>query len=340
MQPSNDADAISFSALVAKDGADTRAAAEVSLDDLKDGGGFGVFASYTGIYRYGDTSVTSDFMHNQQVRWAGTAWNYSPVKYWPGDEGEYGENTQYISFFAYAPYSDAVGGDPATNPVGYCISGFSESRDKGDPWLTYRLIPQEHIGSQVDLLYAKRLDMTRPAVEVPVAFTFGHALACVGDEVTIGVGNDLKTELRAFVTGGTSLVELVLTDVDITYTLAEKGRLVLWYPDNGKANWKPVLSENLVTERTPAITASLPKTIYSYDGNAESSPWTDSGHGVFYIPINPSVIAQKATVSVSYQVVLDGSVFSTHEASTDISLDSYAEAGGKVALKISLTKLN
>ena len=342
-QPSNDADAISFSALVAKDEADTRADAEVSLAELKDGGstGFGVFASYTGIYRYGDTSVTSDFMHNQQVQWAGTAWNYSPVKYWPGDEGEYGENTQYISFFAYAPYSDAVGSDPATNPVGYCISGFSESRDKGDPWLTYRLIDQANIGRQVDLLYAKRLDMTRPAVEVPVAFTFEHALACVGDEVTIDVGNDLKTELRAFVTGGTSRVELVLTDVDITYTLAEKGRLVLWNRD-GKANWKPVMSENLVTERTPAITASLPMTIYSYNGSAESSPaWTDSGHGVFYIPINPSIIAQKATVSVSYRVVLNGSVvFSTHEASTDIALDSYAEAGGKVALKVSLIKLN
>ena len=335
------ANAISFSAVMAPmDDADTRADAEVTIAELKGSTGFGVFAAYTGIYRYGDTSVTSDFMHNQQVEWENPAWTYSPVKYWPGGEGENGENTQYISFFAYAPYSNAVGSDPATNPVDYCISGFSDAREQGDPWLTYRLIDQANLDKQVDLLYAKQLDMTRPAVDEPISFEFNHALACVGDEVTIDVANNMKTDLRAFVTGGTTLVELVLTDVSITYTLAGKGRLVLW--NDGVANWRPVLSESLTTTRVPTITATLPKTIYSYNGSAETvDDWEDSGHGVFFIPIDGNTITQKATVSVKYQVVLNGSVvFTTQEASADISLGSYAEPARKVALKISLSKLS
>jgi len=45
--------------------------------------------------------------------------------------------------------------------------------------------------------------------------------------------------------------------------------------------------------------------------------------------------------AISYQVVLNGSVvFTTQEASADISLGSYAEPARKVALKISLSKLS
>jgi len=338
VQQPQTANAISFSAVMAPmNDADTRADAEVSLSELKAGTGFGVLASYTGVYRYGETSVLSNFMHNQQVEWedAASVWTYSPVKYWPGGEGENGEVSHYVSFFAYAPYSDAVG----TNPVGYCISGFSDAREQGDPWLTYRLHPD--ISKQVDLLYAKQIDMKRPTVDVNIEFAFEHALACVGDVVTIAVDDELVSTLHSMVTGSVASVEVIITDVSITYTLAEKGRLVLWNRD-GVANWQAVLSESLTTTRVPTITATLPKTIYSYNGSAETvDDWEDSGHGVFFIPIDGNTITQKATVSVKYQVVLNGSVvFTTQEASADISLGSYAGPAKKVALKISLSKLS
>ena len=64
--------------------------------------GFGVFGCYTGALVYESSTVTPDFMYNQQVNGekVGTeyVWSYNPVKYWP-NEGK-------VSFFAYAPYVD------------------------------------------------------------------------------------------------------------------------------------------------------------------------------------------------------------------------------------------
>lgn len=319
----------------------TRADGEAGLSDLKNGRGFGVFAAYTGVNRYGDTSVSSDFMYNQPVAWEGSAWSYTPVKYWPNGEGLGGSNTHYVSFFGYAPYSDLDGSDPSSNPAGYCISGFSQPHEKGDPWLTYRLIDESYLGSQVDLLCAKSLDMTRPEVDTPVELEFSHALSCVGDEITVETGSDMRNYLKSMVTGGVSSVMLRLTDVSVTYTLAEKGRLVLWNR-SGVANWQPVLSENLTCERVPALTGSLPVTLYSYSGGSDSTDtWSDSGHGVFFIPLDESVINQKATINITYEVILNGSVvFATHDGVSEVSFGSQASPGRRVALKCIINKVS
>ena len=228
------------------------------------------------------------------------------------------------------------GTDPATNPAGYCISGFSQAHAQGDPWLTYRLIPQDNLAKQVDLLYAKQLDMTKPAAGAKVEFAFEHALACVGDKITIQASDVLKNELKDLA-GTANKVDLVIAGVDITYTLAEKGRLVLWNSE-GAANWQPVLSENLTTERVPIISGTLPKTIYSYDAAtaAESKPgWFDKGNGVFFIPLSSDVIAQKATVSIRYEIVVNDSfVYNSKEVTRDMNIGHLAEAGKRVDLKI------
>ena len=335
-----DANAIGFSVSMATTGAaDTRAEGETTIDELKATvDGFGVFAAYTGINRYGDATVTPDFMYNQPVRWdnANDVWSYNPVKYWPNGEGLDGENKHYVSFFGYAPYSDMNGTDPATNPAGYCISGFSQAHAQGDPWLTYRLIPQDYLDKQVDLLYAKQLDMTKPAAGAKVEFAFEHALACVGDKITIQASDVLKNELKDLA-GTANKVDLVIAGVDITYTLAEKGRLVLWNSE-GAANWQPVLSENLTTERVPIMSGTLPKTIYSYEAAtaAESKPgWFDKGNGVFFIPLSSDVIAQKATVSIRYEIVVNDSfVYNSKEVTRDMNIGHLAEAGKRVDLKI------
>lgn len=76
--------------------------------------GFGVFAMYTNNskqYVSGSSQTTEvgsfapDFMANVQVKGSGNStsnntWSYQPLRYWPGQAG------QYISFLAYAPWAD------------------------------------------------------------------------------------------------------------------------------------------------------------------------------------------------------------------------------------------
>lgn len=65
------------------------------------GAAFGVFAYYTQTANFAGSSETPNFMYNQKVEKSGDAWTYSPIKYWPNAQNE------KVSFFAYAPYSDA-----------------------------------------------------------------------------------------------------------------------------------------------------------------------------------------------------------------------------------------
>ena len=326
---------------------DGTGANEVSLKDL----GFGVFAAHTGLSRYGESDVSSDFMYNEQVSYDDAeGWQYSPQRYWPGGEGLTAETPRYVSFFAYAPYSDAdftTADQTANRYADYCISGFSSAHSFGDPWITYRLLPEDvDLSHQVDLLYAKRLDMTKPVADTKVQFQFVHALSCVGDTVSVGVSADpnsaVRKRLRDLYVAAVSPVSITLriTSVSITYTLTEKGRLVLWNKD-GEPNWQPILSEAALITRTPELTATLPKTIYTYDGTHENlSDWTDTGHGVFFIPVESPDNAQVATITVGYQVeVTDqaGTMLKDGTGTVSLPLMSSAEYGKNMDIRVTLT---
>lgn len=102
---------------------------QITEDILKDKGetkanGFGVFARNSGTDTYvksnSDNTTTGsnrpDFMFNQQVKFLtkddnGTTkdygWDYTPKKYWPNQIIDAnGTKDQYVSFFAYAPYTE------------------------------------------------------------------------------------------------------------------------------------------------------------------------------------------------------------------------------------------
>ena len=49
--------------------------------------GFGVFGYYTDAANYA-SNTKANFMYNQQVTYSGSAWTYSPVKYWPNEHGK------------------------------------------------------------------------------------------------------------------------------------------------------------------------------------------------------------------------------------------------------------
>ena len=291
---------IGFTATMADmEDATTRATGAVSDNTtLNTQGGFGVFAAYTGLHKYSDSNVTSDFLYNQQVKLNGSAWSYEPVVYWPNGEGDAGTptgaNPHYVSFFAYAPYSDTDTSNSNSTPADYCISGFSYAHEQTDPWLTYRL--HTDVTKQVDLLYATPLlDQTKPATGGKLKFSFKHALGCVGDKVTVKAGK-----------------AMTLKKVTVTYRLTDKGRLIL--NSSGQPNWKPIMSENFLTERTLTLLSS-DKTL------AANGTWSISEKGVFYIPIETGGREQTATVEVTYQV---GSTVKT--GSTVLYLKDFTDA--------------
>ena len=86
LQPTaTDQQPVAFSATMADgQGATTRGLDKVIEDKaaLASAGGFGVFACYTGLHRYGDVDAQPDFMYNQKVESnnSGTTWTYRPLK--------------------------------------------------------------------------------------------------------------------------------------------------------------------------------------------------------------------------------------------------------------------
>lgn len=280
---------ISFSAAVS-DGIATRATGMIGDDASLQAGGFGVFGCYTGLHNYSESDANSSFMYNQELEWvSGDAhWEYNPVKYWPGEEGH------KVSFFAYAPYSECDGTG--------CIPSCVRYQETADPWVMYRIA--EDPAQQVDLLYATPLlDQTKMAVNERLEFTFKHALACVGENVTIS----------------TSATGVTLKEVSIDYTLTAKGRLVLW--NRGSANWTPIQSEDVVTVRSVSLLT----------GGHEPLPKTFSGQGLFCIPAEAAGYPQKATIHVTYTL---NSV--EHSATSVLLLKGLLQEGKTLDLSINL----
>ena len=303
LQPTaTDQQPVAFTATMADgQGATTRAVPNVIDITALRTGGFGVFACYTGLHHYGDTDAQPDFMYNQQITWnSGTSkWTYSPLKYWPNGEGVVNGSTgtlpHHVSFMAYAPYSDMSTGD-----VGYCIPSMSYQHEVGNPWITYRLHTDPM--HQVDLLYATPLlDQTKQSTAASLSFAFQHALACVGNEITVTPADAMKTHLNALRAGEVERVELVLQSFSITYTLTEKGRLAMWSSD-GKPHWETINSESGLVTRTINYTVPANTVLYNYNGTATTTDYTNDEHGIFYIPAHLANHYQKAVATLSYQV--------------------------------------
>lgn len=130
-----------------------------NTDSLKkDYNGFGVFAYYTDEAEY-SVAATPNFMYNQKVTYNENAqtWEYSPVKYWPN------EATDYVSFFAYAPYTE-------------------KSLDSNVPVIDFAV--NSTVTNQIDLVVADAvLNAQKQAINEKVLFTFKHALSRVGFKV-------------------------------------------------------------------------------------------------------------------------------------------------------------
>jgi uncharacterized protein (TIGR02145 family) len=140
--------------------------ASLDLVGLK-GTGFRVNAYSTGAEAWSTAkggSGASELMANQAVTWDGSAWMYTPVKYWPDlvDATNYGK----ASFFAW-------------NNFGVNASTVVYGRDAaGTPTLTCTV--PDTSGSQYDLVTDVVTDRTGGASGSSVDLAFSHILSRIG----------------------------------------------------------------------------------------------------------------------------------------------------------------
>ena len=126
--------------------------------------GFGVFAYYTGTEKF-TGSGTANFMRNTMVTHDGTAWTYSPLKYWPNNVND------KVSFLAYAPWNAA-----------YVVESDEEKIGENEISMTGTTInytvPND-VKEHIDLTWNNQntLNLTKQSIEGIVKFKFQHALS-------------------------------------------------------------------------------------------------------------------------------------------------------------------
>ena len=140
--------------------------------------GFGVFGYFTDGELYSD-SAKPNFMYNEQVTYGGSAWTYSPAKYWPNEFGvdAVSDDVDHLTFFAYAPWVDvdaATGTltdayDDSTPSLSSAtgIIGLSRATSSGDPLVKYAASMNPDYG--VDLCWGVSKEAFTDAVTTHVS---------------------------------------------------------------------------------------------------------------------------------------------------------------------------
>lgn len=171
--------------------------------------GFGVFGYYTQTSDYA-SNTAANFMFDQAVNYSASAWSYSPVKYWPNNQGE------KVTFLAYAPTT--------TDSHIELPTGFDKTKAE-DAKIKFTV--DGTVGSQVDFLVAdKQENLTKQATTGTVKFNFKHALSRIGftveamvdkvnDDAT-GTPDDGSVTSDAIATGTTITIESLELSTDFS----------------------------------------------------------------------------------------------------------------------------
>lgn len=278
--------------------------------------GFGVFAYYTDGAKYSKTA-TPDFMYNQKVVKTGDAWTYEPAKYWPNEFGETAksEGTDYVTFFAYAPWTEFVPttGKPVTTNARderYNIIGIKDNSTAGDPIVQY--VVDTDPATSVDLLWgvAKEdpasyytpiagtstvttglpfLNMVKPssATDGKLSFNLRHALAKV--KVTIDFIADAATPTGTSATIESDETRIYVREASIS-GFALEGALNLNNVEANKPLWKDIDGEKSL------IFADY---VEFFDGRRDGYEGTTNGfnNGEINAMLNPEIIENYAATT-------------------------------------------
>ena len=271
--------------------------------------GFGVFGYYTNDEPYGP-SAKPDFMYNQQVSFTGTAWDYSPIKYWPNNFGTSAASDAIdrLSFFAYAPFVDVTystglvnGNDETSEDYATTgITGLTRNTASGDPMVRY--VASMDPANCVDLCWGVTafpfnstvddsdnndvkkgepfINLIKPKTQDRLSFDFKHALAALNVQIDTDIdvtdhsGADLNTnQTRIYVRS-------------VTFEgFTDKGSLNLnsrWAEDNTTPTWMD-LAGTSIPDKTPVIV---------YDGRRDGKEGVSGAVANNELPIglNPAVI--------------------------------------------------
>lgn len=139
-----------------------------------------------GVSAYYNNDDFPEFMYNQAVIKEGTAWTYSPVKYWPT------MSYDHLNFFAYSPYSDDSNG----------LTKLSKNTEKGLPYVEVSLPEDGDLTKMVDFVAASPAMTAKIDV---VNLEFKHEMtrislqAKVSEDVfdAVGAANKTKVVIRS-----------------------------------------------------------------------------------------------------------------------------------------------
>ena len=175
---------------------------------IPDGGSMGVYGYYHDGALWATDAVNNqpNFMWNQQATYSAEvdAFSYSPLKYWPNEEGD------KLSFIAYYPYCNGAADDGTQDDIESTgLTPNLTSSGKGLPSFDFTV--KDAVASQVDLLVSDLvtdLPQSRDTEGDPgtpfndlsiydkVKFTLHHALAKV--EFRIVADNDIHKDIVKF----------------------------------------------------------------------------------------------------------------------------------------------
>ena len=262
-------DAVSFGAYSGRTLTKAGPTDDMNLDALKDLG-FGVFATYSGTADYSE--ATNDFMYNQLVNFDGSAWTYSPIKYWPNPTNGQAADDQKVSFFAYAPYADP---EATAADNSYGITGFSIDGTTKHNMLSYTFSKDK---PNVDLMWGYKTKSGDPAVYTindnltrttdNVKFIFQHLLSKLGGSQEGNPGTPNPYDDASYVANG-----LVVKASPVSDPTEEYGNIALG--DFGGDKGSKITISKIVIGSAPEIDAISGTPVTDIDGNPISYATAD-----------------------------------------------------------------
>ena len=254
-------------------------------------------------------------MYNQQVTYAGSAWTYSPLKYWPNEYGADAASTgvDMLSFFAYAPYTpvNLVSGmvEAPNDQTG--IIALTRATENGDPKVRY--VASLDPDTKVDLCWADpktnqiKTDYTATGDGSTVKFNFAHALASINVQIDASDdGNALDANTRIYVRSVTFEGFALKGDLDLN-----KSTEILLPATTAKPLWyEPYINSSLVGD---------PVTIF--DGRR------DGREGVAEMP-NETPIGFNADIIQSGKYTITPAFASTTPGVTNTPVNLFAATEG------------
>lgn len=262
------------------------------------GKGFGIMAYLT----QGKTYVTADamlHMNNQHVTWNSAKWEYSPEKYWPNN------NTDYLTFFAYAPYTSTP-----TATTDYIT--ITPATSLAAPTLGFTVADKQK--EQVDLVVAEsQKNQQYSSNSGAVKFDFKHVLCKV----------DMKAKATPDLSSNAQ-TKVYITKIELTHTnqIVKTATLSLDYA-HASTNWTPdtyYASRYEITDGSSTATGVLNLATANWHGYTEKSidissgtvPLFVAGQFLFLVP-HKTTNATDVKAKIYYDIVTlpDGEPSST-----------------------------